>query len=145
MEVFSGTGELACAFSDVAGPFLTFEKLNSDAENIMTASGLNLLLQRLCRIQAKGVLWCGTPCKSWVILSRAWTRRSIHQPAGPSSAFTSPALRAYLDEHNYIATVTSYLLTSAWCMGLYYVVGQPQSLILFRFPPMAKALAQTGA
>ena len=107
MEVFSGTAELSRAFSDVAGEFLTFEKLDSDKEDVMTTAGLNLLLQRVCRIQSHGILWMGTPCRSWVALSRSWTRRSLLQPAGPSAKFTSKKQRAYLDEHNAIASLTS--------------------------------------
>ena len=145
MEVFSGTGELSCAFSSIVGAFETFEKLNCDEEDILKRSGLKLLLQRLSRIQKNGLLWAGTPCKSWVALSRAWTKRSVLQPAGPSNAFTTPAQRAYLDEHNEIATLTAHLLVTAWCMGCYYVLEQPLSFLLFKFPPIAKALAQTGA
>ena len=104
-----------------------------------------LLLRRQCRIQAKGVLWMGTPCRSWVALSRAWTRRSIHQPAAPCSKFTWCCQRAYLDEHNYIATVTLHLLVFSWRMGFFYVVDQLHSSLVFRFPPMAWALFQTGA
>ena len=104
-----------------------------------------LLLRRQCRIQAKGVLWMGTPCKAWVALSCDWTRRSIHQPAAPGSKFTWFSQRAYLDEHKYIATVTLYLLVSAWRMGFFYVVEQPHSSLVFRFPPMAWAWYQIGA
>ena len=71
MEVFSGTAERSRAFSDVAGEFLTFEKLDSDKEDVMTTAGLNLLLQRVCRIQSHGILWMGTPCRSWVASSRS--------------------------------------------------------------------------
>ena len=145
LEVFSGMGELSSAFALLVGPFLTFEILNDDAEDIMRQSGLMILLTKFLSIAFEGLLWLGTPCKSWVVLSRSFTHRSLIQPSGPQLEHTSQRQRDYLDGHNSIAEITALFIRSATALGIYAIVEQPVSSLLFHYEAMLKALAAANA
>ena len=70
VESFSGRGELPRAMCDFVGPFFTFELEGDPNQVFLTKEGMLLLVQMCLRIQIGGLLWLGTPCKSWVVLSR---------------------------------------------------------------------------
>lgn len=145
LEVFSGMGELSSAFALLVGPFLTFEILNDDAEDIMWRSGVMILLEKFLSIAFEGLLWLGTPCKSWVALSRSFTHRSLIQPSGPDKHHTSQRQCDYLDGHNSIAELTALFIRSAAALGIYVIVEQPVSSLLFHYEAMLKALAAVDA
>ena len=142
LEIFSGVGNLSSGFRSLVGPVLTFEILQNPSHDILDTYGMKELLVMVLRIMQGGWLWLGTPCKSWVVLSRAFTRRTVMAPQGPPPGSTSRRQRQYLDEHNTIALITSYLMISAAAMGIFPILEQPQSSLLFRYPPIAKALLQ---
>ena len=119
--------------------------MNSSDEDITRLSGVKLLLGKVLRIRQGGLLWIGTPCKSWVALSRSFTKRSIIQPAGPGKQYTTEAQRRYLDEHNTIAEVTALFIRTAAALCFYFVIEQPVSSLLFKYDAVARALAAVQA
>ena len=84
VEAFSGKGMLARAFSNHIGPFVTSEVEDDSRDNLLLKEGLLRLLTLLFRACAGGHLHLGTPCKSWVCLSRSYTHRSSINPGGPN-------------------------------------------------------------
>ncbi len=144
LEVFSGRGELSQAFRDLAGPFLSFEIADDPEEDISTMSGVLLALKKLFCVRAGGLLWLGTPCKSWVVLSRSFTQRSLLQPAGPVQC-RSKRQREYLDQHNCIAERSAFLARTATVLQVFFVIEQPSSSLLANFEPVRVALETTAA
>ena len=144
VEIFAGKAQLSSAFCRLAGPMETFEIENSPRENILNSDGVLYLMQLLLRIQVKGLTWLGTPCKSWVCLSKSWTRRSVLQPAGPPSGYTSAAQAAYLAEHNCIADLCSLIIRTVAALGIDFIVEQPMSSLLFTYPAIRDALRDCG-
>eukprot|EP00415_Alexandrium_ostenfeldii_P003406 UN3406 len=124
--------------STVLGQWSSFEKLNSDAEDILGEAGLQLLRGRLLAVAAGGLLWLGTPCKSWVALSRSWSCRSTAMPQGPVPALCSGTQHKYLHEHSTIAGVTALLLRTSALLGLRCTLEQPLSSLLFSRPCCAR-------
>ena len=145
VEAFSGQGQLSAAFAEHVGAWSSFEILNNNEHNLLLDSGLEILLGMVLSICAGGVLWMGTPCKSWVALSRSFTRRSLAWPEGPPVHLCTARQKDYLKEHNTLADRTAMLAELVSCLGISYVVEQPQSSILFHYRPLADVLTRTNA
>ena len=146
VEAFSGQGELSSAFNQHVGAWEKFEILENAKHNLLLDSGLEILLGLVLRIGKGGLLWMGTPCKSWVIMSRSFTQRSLSHPEGPPAHLCkTPRQAKYLKEHNLLADRSALLAKLAYVLNIYYVIEQPQSSILFRYPPLAKVLDETSA
>ena len=107
-------------------------------------AGLERLAVWILRIGRHGYVHLGTPCKSWIALSRAWSKRSMMAPQGPGRNRTNPKQWAYLQEHNAIGHITAYIVRTAHALDLSYTIEQPVSSLLFSFDPVLKALAATG-
>lgn len=144
LEAFSGRGLLARSFANLVGPFGTFEVNDDPSENLLTETGLHKLLVMLFRVKAGGHIHLGTPCKSWVVLSRAYTQRSILRPEGPAVR-RSKRQSKYLDEHNGLASLSAKIIRTACIAGITFTIEQPVSSLLFHFPEMLQALAYGGA
>lgn len=145
VEVFSGQGELSKAFCSWVGPFLTFEVRDSPEQDISKTSGLHVLLVMVLRIRLGGLLWLGTPCQSWVALSRSFTQRSQLQVAGPGRQYTTAGQQRYLDHHNRIADITALLARTAHELGIFFVIEQPVSSLLFKYEAVFRVLAAARA
>ena len=146
VEAFSGKGELSSAFSQHVGAWEKFEIMDNAKHNLLLQSGFEILVGLMLRIGKGGLLWMGTPCKSWVIMSRSYTQRSLARPEGPPPHLCkTPKQAKYLQEHNTLADRTALLAQLAYALHIYYVVEQPQSSILFRYQPIAKVLKETSA
>ena len=123
VEIFAGKAELSGACSRLVGPMESFEIENSPRENILNSDGVLYLMELLLRIRTKGLTWLGTPCKSWVCLSRSFTRRSLLQPAGPPRDYTTDKQCQYLMEHNCIADVCAMVIRTVAALNINFVVG----------------------
>ena len=87
-----------------------------------------------------------TPCKSRVALSRSYTHRSAYQPQGPNKGHCAKTTQsAYLQLHNRIANITSYLMKLALLLGHTVTLEQPDSSLLFSYGPMVAALKDSIA
>ena len=83
VEVFAGQGELCSAIEELVGCSAMFEVKRDPRHNILKREGLFMIMVLVLRIVRGGLLWLGTPCQSWIILSRSWTRRTRFRPQGP--------------------------------------------------------------
>ena len=145
LEIFAGQGQLSKACRDIVGPWSEYEMLKDPQQNIETKHGLHLVAANLLCVTAGGLVWMGTPCKSWVCLSRAWTQRSKDMPMGPVPAVCRRKQAAYLAKHNKIAEINALIALSAQALGIKWVVEQPLSSLLFHFPPMRSAISRCNA
>ena len=129
MEIFAGQQQLSKACQQLHGAraWATFENLDNEKEDVLQNDGLSLLLSRMLAITAGGLVWLGTPCKSWIALSRSFTRRSVELPDGPDclASLCSPRQHAYLLEHNSIAEVSALIMETAYRLSLQCALEQP--------------------
>lgn len=86
----------------------------------------------------------GTPCQSWVVLSRSWTQRTLQQPEGPS-IFRSQRQREYLERHNALGELTALIILTATALSIAYTIEQPASSLLFSYRAVKNALELTKA
>ena len=143
VEYFSGQAELAKACGKTLGPWGTYDSKHGTEFDCTTRDGQRCAIVLLLRVAMHGHAHFGTPCKSWVALSRAFTKRSGLLPRGPPKSRCTPALWKYLSLHNHIAQVTSYLIKTCVAMQHTYTVEQPVSSLLFSYEPMVAALIGT--
>ena len=139
LEVFSGNANLGKGFAQCVGPTLTFEVLDNIEEDCMHETGIVKLLTYVLSIMIEGWCWLGTPCSSWIILSRSFTQRSIVQPSGPTT-WKSRKQHDYVKKHNDIATISALVYKTCVILGIAVAVEQPRSSLLWRFPPVKEAL-----
>ena len=135
VEFFSGEGQLAAACCFLIGAFGSYDIKHGPSHDLLKESGLHNAIVLLLRVSAGGYAHFGTPCKSWIVLSRSWTRRSILRPQGPKLSSVSPARARYLKMHNEIATRSVLLIKTARALGIWFTLEQPVSSLLFGFCP----------
>ena len=133
VEVFSGTGNLTKNLRKVGLHVSTFEILDNPLQDITSEKGVQLLLGKILQCKKGGLVWLGVPCSSWVWVGRGNTDRRGYCPAGnPDSPYDKL--------HNKIAENSARLAAVAAALGLYFVVEQPSSSLLWLYWPMVKVL-----
>ena len=105
MEVFSGVGNIAKA-SYIQGMNTAEYDITTHADcDILTLTGLWLLVFSVFCIRAGGWLWIGLPCSSWIFLSRGSTGRRRYFVEGDQTTF--------VQMHNKIAESIACLIQVA--------------------------------
>ena len=139
LDVFSGTGNMAAAFNAFRMPAATFDKeVGGESEDILGDAGLGQLLFNVARVVTGGVVWFGPPCSTWIWLSRRSTKRTRAEVGGDTSV-------AAVMEANEIAHIVADVIRTCHTLGLYYVLEQPASSLLFNYEPISAVLADTRA
>ena len=142
-EYFSGMAELAKACEKALGPWGTYDSKHGEEFDCTTRAGQRCAIVLLLRLVRHGHAHFGKPCKSWVALSRAFTKRSGFMPAGPPESRCKPRQWKYQSLHKRIAQVTSFLIKTCVAMQHTYTVVQTMSSLLFSYEPMVAALIGT--
>ena len=139
VEVFSGVGNMAAAFNAFGLPASTFEKEHGgESEDVLSDAGLGKLLFTVARVATGGLVWLGPPCSSWIWLSRRSTKRKKSDVQGDATV-------ASVAEANKLAHVVADVIRTCHALGVYFVVEQPNTSLLFDYEPMALALSETRA
>ena len=99
--------------------------------------GLTHLIGLACRVKAKGVMWIGQACSTWIWLARGHTKRSKGNVEGDTSR---PDVRAA----NQMAVYTAGLVELCHARHVWYVIEQPLSSVLFHHPALAAAIRRSG-
>ena len=139
LDVFAGTGNMAKSFRERGLACEEFEKLRGGVENdVLTPSGSDHLLGLLCRVSAKGVVWLGPPCSTWVWIARSHTKRNSADVNGDTS-------REDVQHANATAKFVGMFMRLCHRLKVWYVVEQPKGSLLWQFESVAEALQATGA
>lgn len=117
-------------------PHAAFDKFTISREHdVLTESGLAILLRMMVRVAQGGLILMGLPCTTWVFISRRYYRRSWDVEGCSYNAETL--------KHNAIAHITAYLYKTAIQLGCRAVIENPLTSIVWRFRPIAEALNRT--
>lgn len=117
---------------------LTFERFDTvldAAHNILTRSGLVLVLSMVMRVKENGLLVLGPPCGMWVFMSQSVHKRTRRQPEGDITV-------AKVREANMIARIVAGIVKLAVSRNVRFIIEQPISSQLFHFPAIAKVIQQ---
>lgn len=138
VSAFDGCGSLSRALNDHGIAASGYDMANDNIyENCLTLEGVQFFLMMLVRVAAGGVVWLGPPCCSWIWLTRSKSKRTGDHPEGNIED-------KWVQQHNCIAEFVAKVIVTCHQRGIYWVIEQPLSSVLFRFGPIAEAIASTG-
>lgn len=106
--------------------------------DLLTPTGFLLAIALVWGTAKFGVLWLAPPCSTWVWLSRSSTGRRPHRPAGDEH-------KENVMRQNMLVGRLCYLINLAWHLGVYFIIEQPASTVMFSYPRLQKLLARMGS
>ena len=124
LEVFAGTKHLTAGCRSHGLLFGTIEVEDGADQDVLTPAGLAKTISFLCRVKTRGLLWLRIPRSSWVTVARSKERRYFFHPEGNTN-------NEYTSRHNQLAEVGMNLAWLAYCLGVFFVIEQPSSSVLF--------------
>lgn len=138
VSAFDGCGSLSRALNEHGIASLGYDITNDEIyENCLTLEGVQFFLMMLVRVAVGGVVWLGPPCCSWIWLTRSKSKRTRSQPEGNVH---DPWVR----QHNCIADFVAKVILVCHERGIYFIIEQPLSSVLFHYAPIAEAIAIAG-
>ena len=137
LELFAGVGELSSAFAESGCRSATYDLSRDANEDMLTTGGWLKALRQVLRLKIGAVLWCGTPCSTWIFLSRGSTGRSTLNPLG------RPLVQCVSDA-NILASRVCLLCIVAFARGASWAMEQPASSLL-PLHPRVQLLRRLGA
>jgi len=132
LELFSGKRAITRHTIKKGWVALSFDKL--DGENILTAKGYQLAMEKVMSLRIGGCLWAAPECSSWVWISRSGSGRSKDKATGNAKL-------SRIDEANIMVSRLTNLLLLAWSRGAHIFVEQPVSSVMNFFSPMSYFIA----
>ena len=136
VDVFAGAGGLRRAMEEKELRAFAFDVTVDSEHNILADGGLAVLLESIVRVLPGGLVWLGPPCSSWVWLSRAVTQRSFTNPGGDET-------RADVRVANRIAEVVAKITQVCDACGVYWVIEQPSTSLLWQYAPIHNILQKS--
>lgn len=132
-EVFCGCGSLFAALvSHGLTAFFLDISLNPE-HDILSDAGVILLIRMLASVVVGGVVWWGIPCQTWVWMARGHTLRSAACVRGDTR-------RVDVRDANRIVQRCVSLLEFLVLRGVYYIIEQPSTSLVWRYLPMRRHL-----
>lgn len=128
VELFSGIGAIACAFRRFGSQADEYDCLRHDPdENILTTVGFLKALQKVLRLEKRGLLYVGLPCASYIFMSSSQHRRSPEQPGGNENL-------GWVAQANTICCRSMLLVAVAIARQCFWALEQPSSSMVIYDP-----------
>ena len=106
---------------------LTFDLESKPSQDMMSVAGYLQAIQRTLRVCTKGLLWLGTPCRSFVWVSRSRHKRSRANPFGDSK-------HRFVECGNSLTARSVILCLIALVRGVLFFTEQPSGSCMDIFP-----------
>ncbi|CAL1165178.1 unnamed protein product [Cladocopium goreaui] len=106
--------------------------------DLTTQFGFILAVNYVRHLIRGGVAWFAMPCNSWVFMSRGSTKRCLLRVKG-ATHLKSTALG------NRLARRLCYLLELCHKLGIFWVIEQPTTSLLFFYRPLRRLMKRHGA
>ena len=129
VELFSGAGALASAFSEHSMNSEQFDVCHDPLHDIRRVSGFLKAVQLVLRLKVGALLWAGTPCSTWVWISRSSTGRSRGNPLGRTDQHS-------VSDANVTVSRVALLVLLAVARGACWAIEQPASSLMPEHPRM---------
>ena len=139
VEVFCGRGNLsrACIAAGLLG--VSLDTCVNPDHDVLSASGFRLLLAALTGTVQRGMLWIGTPCRSFSVMSASVSRRAAENMyLGDTSLFC-------VQLGNVLADITGLLLLLGFFLDLSEGLEQPGGSTLPLTPVVNAVLRFVGS
>ena len=138
VELFAGEANWSCGMRSLSYEGVSIDARRNYAHDFLTPAGFMATLSAVLRIRPGGVFWAGPPCSTWVFMSRHSTGRDKDVRGNWES---SP----YVASQNALVSRLLVILRLCMARGVYYIIEQPRSSIMFEYPPFAKFLQKHPA
>ena len=137
VELFAGEAAVSKGMRAFGYCGYTMDLRISLDHDLLSPAGFVQLLANLSRLRPGGVFWAAPPCSTWVFMSRHSTGRNLCVTGNTSSP--------YVLAQN--ALVCRLLVALRFCVarGVYFIVEQPHSTVMFEYPPFKQWLASDAA
>ena len=137
VELFAGEAAVSRGMRGFGYRGWTMDLRISLDHDLLSPAGFLQLLACLARLRPGGVFWAAPPCSTWVFMSRHSTGRDRCVTGNTSS----PDVLAQN------ALVCRLLAALRFCVarGVYFIVEQPHSTVMFEYPPFKQWLASDAA
>jgi hypothetical protein len=129
-ELFAGEAAVSRGFAALGCTGCALDVRFSADHDLLSPTGFLTALRAVLRVQQGGLLWAAPPCSTWVWLSRAST--------GRDKRVEGDAHNDYVQGQN--ALVCRLVLLLRLCMrrGVYWIVEQPRSTLMFEYAPFKR-------
>ncbi|CAJ1459458.1 unnamed protein product [Effrenium voratum] len=132
VEVCSGCGKFSEAMRDSGFVGKEFDICHSGNHDLLRSVGFLAILAAVRNTKRGGVLMLAPPCSTWVFLSRSYTGRSWACPEGRK---IKAVILANILIHRLL-----YIIFYATKRGVYWLVEQPISSVLWVYEPVRRIL-----
>ena len=122
-EFFAGERAISRALELLHYEGTSFDVRYNCLHNLLVPAGFLIALTCTMTTYKRGIIWWAPPCSTWVFMSRHSTGRSI-DPSGSAANLNVQA-------QNYLVRRLVYLLTVCIKRGVFFVVEQPRSSIMW--------------
>ena len=135
-ELFAGEGRVGLSLGALGFRGRALDRDHQVTMDLLTPMGLVLAVRVACSIRPGGCMWLAPPCSSWVWLTRHSSGREICIEGD----VTSSAIVA----QNALAERVAFLLALCSSRGVYWIVEQPASSVLWNYPAIRQRLQEDG-
>lgn len=136
-EYFAGVASICFGFSCFGMQSERFDKNYSDTMDLNTVEGFATALTFLVVTFQCGLTWAAPPCSSWVFLSAGTTKRKKTNPMGDCE-------NEKVVWNNKLVHKLACLLEFASMFGIYFIIEQPTSSILWQHPRIQQMFQRLG-
>lgn len=109
----------------------------SSCHDLLTPCGFFVALAFIMQVRRGGVCWLAPPCSTWVWMSRSSTGR-VHGPLGDEN-------NPNVFNQNILVCRLIYLLKLCRSRGIFWIIEQPASSIMFDHPMLSRFLQKLGS
>ena len=135
-EIFAGKAAVSRALAAQGFRGRCMDKEYHHGHDMLKPMGLLLVLSTALEILPGGVFWCAPPCSSWVFMSRGSTGRHV--------LIEGDALNPGVVMANAIVERLVLLLEILTLRGVYWIIEQPASTVMWLYPAMRNCLQRHG-
>ena len=139
-EIFAGHSQLtlACWRQSMRG--LAFDRLLNIEQEICSVYGFTYAIILCASIVKGGLCWLAPQCSSWLSFVSAYTMQRK-----PQNQFDGDTSRLDVREANCTAGCIAFLIRFATARGVRFLVENPQTSSLWKYPPLVRALRECSA
>ena len=138
VEVFSGCGALGRAVARHGLQVVQWDVVHGSSYNLCVSTNLKRLIKRI-RKQDVCAVHLGTPCTTFSNARRPMIRSATCPRGLPD---LSPKASQQVHDGNLLADATARLLRECIARGLAVTLENPQTSLLWKYPPIAKLISQ---
>ena len=132
VETFAGDQAVTSGLRLLGYRIIPFDIRLDASHNLLCRVGFLAVLAAIMRTSRRGILWLAPPCSSWVWMSRHSTGRNRGALGNQENE--------NVVRQNHLVSRVCYLVALAWKRGLYFIIEQPSSSVMWEHPRLRKLL-----